>query len=419
MRYSLIAVLAAVLFFPPGCSDDDSTTAPSKQTVATPQLDPAGGSYDAIQYVKMDCSTTGASVYYTGDGSDPDETSTLCPPGDSVEVAVTTTLKARAYKDGMNPSDIAEATFTIDFPNVATPYFDPDPGLYNGPVNVAIMCATAFPRIFYTTDGSEPDTNSTEFIFQTVIPVATTTTIRARAYKEGMDPSPVISGEFAIIDGLVAYYPFEGSAGDVSGNNHNGTVHGATLVADRFGTAEAAFDFDGTDDYIEIPHEASFDFTEFTISFWTHYSTLPTVPDPSTSGYYCAVSKAGVNLGNYTVRLTKSGGASYCTLSYAHGTSTGNWNTGCWENIYRDQYYHIVVTVSDEARIYYNGVHHCTSSSMPPPIQTNGNVLIGKYDSASYPWHFNGIIDDVRFYNRALSASEIEDLHQAESQQGG
>jgi len=584
VKYCLALALAAFLLFSMGCSDDDSTTGPGTQTVSTPEFDPPGGSYNTIQHVKITCSTSDASVYYTTDGADPDESSTLCAAGDSIEVGSTLTLKARAYKDGMDCSDIAEATYTIDFDNVATPTFDPpgasystvqhvkincatqdasiyytldgtdpdesstlfsegdsikvdssvaikakayksgmDPsgiatatytidlldvatpyfepaeGLYNSPQDVIIHCATMDARIFYTTDGSDPDTNSTEFIFQTVIPVETTTTIRARAYKEGMDPSAIaqaiytidlpdvatptvnpptgaygssitvlmdcstsgadiyytldgtvpdtgdllypgsavtvnstcelqarafksgmdpsgtVTRNYAIIPDMVAYYPFNGNAIDVSGNAHNGTVYGATSTTDRFGDSDAAFDFDGTDDYIELSDEAAFDFTEYTISFWTRITTLPTVPGPTTPGYYCAVSKAGVNLGNYTIRLYKYGGASYCNLSVAHGTNMGNWNTLCNENIYLDTYYHIVVTLSDEVRCYYNGVLYSTSSSMPDPIQTDGNVFIGKFDSATDPFYFNGIIDDVRFYSRALTAQEIEDLYQVEN----
>jgi hypothetical protein len=415
MKCSIVLFLATVLLFSFGCSDDDSTTKPETQAVSTPVFDPPGGGYSSIQHVKVTCSTADASVYYTADGTDPDESSTLCAAGDSIEVGITTTIRARAYKNGMDPSAVAEATFIIDLPDVATPYFEPEAGIYNAPLDVIIHCATADARIFYTTDGSDPDVNSTEFIFQTVIPVAATTTIRARAYKDGMDPSGMAVAVYTLIPGLVAYYPFDGNADDESGNNHHGTVYGAASVTDRFGNPDAAYQFDGTADYIELSNESAFDFTEFTISFWTRITTLPVVPGPSTPGYYCVVSKAGVNLGNYTIRLFKTGGASYCYLGYAHGTSGGNWNTSCYEEIYLNRYYHIVVTMSDEIRCYYDGVLLSTSSSMPEAIHTDGNVMIGKYDSLTEPYYFNGIIDDVRFYNRSLSASEIEDLFQAEN----
>ena len=52
--------------------------------------------------------------------------------------------------------------------------------------------------------------------------------------------------------GLVAYYPFDGNASDMSGNGYDGTVDGATLGADRQGTASMAYNFDGVDDRIKI-----------------------------------------------------------------------------------------------------------------------------------------------------------------------
>ena len=50
--------------------------------------------------------------------------------------------------------------------------------------------------------------------------------------------------------GLVAWYPFDGNASDMSGNGNHGTVNGATLGTDRHGVAGKAYSFDGVDDYI-------------------------------------------------------------------------------------------------------------------------------------------------------------------------
>ena len=67
-----------------------------------------------------------------------------------------------------------------------------------------------------------------------------------------------------LTEGLVAYYPFNGSANDESGNRHDGIVNGATLVADRFGVVDSAYHFDGTLSYVTAPvHNGVFsnDFT--------------------------------------------------------------------------------------------------------------------------------------------------------------
>ena len=59
--------------------------------------------------------------------------------------------------------------------------------------------------------------------------------------------------EFVVFDltrGLVAWYPFDGNASDMSGNGHHGTVHGASLGTDRHGVANRAYSFDGVNDWI-------------------------------------------------------------------------------------------------------------------------------------------------------------------------
>ena len=70
-------------------------------------------------------------------------------------------------------------------------------------------------------------------------------------------------------NGLVAYYPFCGNADDKSGNNHHGTVNGATLTTDRFGNINRAYSFDGQNDFIEVTNVTNLDLynTNYTRSF--------------------------------------------------------------------------------------------------------------------------------------------------------
>lgn len=83
-------------------------------TVVTPAITPASGDYFAQISVGMTTSTDGASIYYTTDGTDPDETDDLFTA--AFDVSTTTTVKARAYKSGMTESSIAENVYT--FPTV-------------------------------------------------------------------------------------------------------------------------------------------------------------------------------------------------------------------------------------------------------------------------------------------------------------
>lgn len=72
-----------------------------------------------------------------------------------------------------------------------------------------------------------------------------------------------------LTDGLLAYYPFNGSALDASGHGNDGTVSHAALVNDRFGASNSAYEFNGVDSFISIPHKPSLNLIQdFTVSVW-------------------------------------------------------------------------------------------------------------------------------------------------------
>src|ERR1044072_6166803 len=92
---------------------------------------------------------------------------------------------------------------------------------------------------------------------------------------------PIIIPNIVSAQGLVGYWPFTGSANDASGNGNNGTVYNATLTYDRFGVANRAYNFNGTNAYIQAAHSSLYDFdgsTDFTISAWVKFCTKqPTI----------------------------------------------------------------------------------------------------------------------------------------------
>jgi hypothetical protein len=80
-------------------------------TCATPVIDPAGGYKYASFDATLTCETSGSTIYYTLDGTDPSDTSTEYTA--PISITGTTILKARAYADGYDPSVIASATYTF------------------------------------------------------------------------------------------------------------------------------------------------------------------------------------------------------------------------------------------------------------------------------------------------------------------
>jgi hypothetical protein len=409
-HFALVLILACVLA---ACSSDDPAPTQVPETVASPTFDPPAGDYTAVQAVTIDCPTSAAEIYYTLDGTDPDETSNLYTAPSTIDVAVSTTIKARAYKTGMTASAITTGDFAIDFPDVAEPVITPAAGVFSNGQQVDITCSSVGATIYYTLDGSDPTEASSPYTLP--FQVNSTTAVKARAYAADMDPSPIAEELLVILGGLVAYYPFNGDAQDASGNGHTGTVFGAVGAEDRRGSGNGALQFDGVDDYVELSDEASFDFTEFTITAWVRFDVLPVNPGPGLPGFYTLVNK-GASVGNYAFRLIHRGGASYCNLNYAHRTAVGSWSSGSSPtDIDHSTWYHVAVAVAGEVSFYVDGTLDFTSTGMSAMVLDNDNVLIGKRYHPTDEHFLNGFLDDVRFYDRALSETEIRMLFEAEN----
>jgi chitinase len=169
------------------------------ETVTTPVFSPEGGTYSSAQNVTISCATAGAAVRYTTDGSEP--TSSSNEYTGAIKVSSSTTIKAKAFKSGMNDSATASAAYTINngTSQVATPTFSPAGGTYKSAQKVTISCTTAGTTIRYTTDGSEP--NSTSTMYNGQINISSDTIIKAKAFKAGMNDSATASAAFTILSG--------------------------------------------------------------------------------------------------------------------------------------------------------------------------------------------------------------------------
>lgn len=200
--------------------------APAEQ-VSAPTFNPSGGTYYSAQLVSLMCSTPEAQIRYTLDGSDPTLGSPLYSTPLIIQENSVTTIKARAYKNTWVPSLISSETYTIHG-TVADPIFDPSGGTYSQPIEVLIMCDTPGAIIYYTTDGSEP--NQTSLQFDTLVPVSTSCTLKAKAYKQGWASSQTSSANYTIT-GRVATPEFSPPGGAYSSPQYV-TISCATPGAD-------------------------------------------------------------------------------------------------------------------------------------------------------------------------------------------
>jgi hypothetical protein len=385
--------------------------------VAAPSFDPVPGGYSSDQTVTISCATAEAAIYYTLDNSDPTQASTLYTT--SFLVSTPTQVKARAYKTAMDPSPITSGWFVIDYPNVAIPVADLAGGIFVSGVTVSVTCATPGATLHYTTNGATP--TESDPVWTTSLTFNTTTTLKVRGFAPAMDPSGVLTQTYAIIPDLVAHYPFSGNADDASGNGHHGTVSGGvTLVNDRLGQASSAYEFDGVDGKITLADESAFDLSQFTLSFRFKIVELPLSEGIYDPGEWYFLSK-GTALGNFRVSVQHYGGASYGLITYEHSDSGGYFDTYDFSSstlVNRNPWYHVVVTVGTQCKIYINGsLVQTTDIPNAPPLTNNSAVLIGTVPDPDIVTgtktsdFFKGVMDEVRFYSRVLSATEVSLLY--------
>jgi gliding motility-associated-like protein len=230
--------------------------------------------------------------------------------------------------------------------------------------------------------------------------------------------------------GLVASYPFTGNANDVSGNGNNGTRQGVlpVLVPDRFGNANSAYQFGGCGNagWILVPNSNSLKFnSRFSISYWFKQCTffgMDGYGSCVSTGQNVIYGKAGDGFaaapGIYAATNTTAG--SVMNLQFnnklAYGSAAGssqfttNATFPCFKNC---EWVHVVQLVdSNIAKTYINASLIATSTINGPANFTVANTMplyIGKMDGSWYP--FNGVIDDMNIYNRALTPQEILGLH--------
>ncbi|GAB1468262.1 hypothetical protein MASR2M64_09750 [Candidatus Cloacimonadota bacterium] len=160
-------------------------------TVARPSISPSGGIFNAPRTATISCTTSGALIRYTVDGSDPIATSTLYSA--PIQINSSTTLKCRAFLEGKPPSAVTTAVFTMQ---LLKPIFSPPGGHYAIGQTVNITSPVSGAQIRFTTDGTEPTEASD--LYSNPLNVAGNMVIKAIAFKSGWQPSFMESSYYII-----------------------------------------------------------------------------------------------------------------------------------------------------------------------------------------------------------------------------
>ncbi len=198
---------------------------------------------------------------------------------------------------------------------------------------------------------------------------------------------------------LIAKYLFYGNALDESGNNYNGTIYGATLTTDRFGKSNSAFLLNGTDNYISTNVTGASGITN-AVSLCAWYKT---------SNKKSFQPIIVLRNGTYDVAglYASTWGDGMPSFDYSYGVGYFR-NVFANDKMYANDNWHFVVGTFDgkTSKIFVDGVLKQESNENILKSYT-GSFLIGK-DNGIF---FEGKIDDIRIYSRALSESDVKELY--------
>lgn len=215
-----------------------------------------------------------------------------------------------------------------------------------------------------------------------------------------------------ITDGLVAYYPFNGNANDESGNGNNGTAFGAVLAEDRNNTPNSAFQFDGTDDFIECGDGLNEVSVPFTLAAWI-YNDNPNV----WHGIFSSDDNPDAITGNYQGFWAELTTGNQLFISFGDGSGpfiSDRRSKATITPLPLNEWVHVAMVVNGptDMQLFVNGleVEGAYSGTGGTMNHNTYPIRIGLRSRHGPRW-FSGGIDDVFVYDRNLSAPEITLLY--------
>lgn len=213
-------------------------------------------------------------------------------------------------------------------------------------------------------------------------------------------------GVFAQVptNGLVAWYPFNGNANDSSGNGLHGTVENALLTADRFGNPNSAYAFDGITTSIRVEDDSLLDFsTSMSLCAWFQ-------SNDSINGDQTILGKGRMTNGGlydivFNIPSTPTAiGFGFVTPPTVKVAFTDN-------SSYNTNWHFVVGTYDGQAlKLYMDGILKDSVAAVVSLQNYDQPLFIGRELESNPQRFFNGLIDDVYLYDRALTRTEISQL---------
>jgi len=215
---------------------------------------------------------------------------------------------------------------------------------------------------------------------------------------------------------LLGHWSFDDGSGtraeDFSPNGTNaGTLVGSPAWVD--GRMNKAISFDGTDDYVDVGSSSSLNTTaDYTISMWVYnaagsdlYPTLLNRAAQVTNNGFFWIYTNGTNEADLNFQYAD--GTNFITNTFSGALGTNTWQ-------------HVMFTfdnTSKSLKLYINGNQFSTTRTLTGSLSVDdGTLYLGTYTGTATNYSFQGRLDDVRIYARALTSGEATDLYQSSAQ---
>jgi len=392
-------------------------------TATTPEISPTGGLISSSGTVTIFTGTLGATINYTMDGTTPTASSPVYTG--PFPLTSSATVQAIASAPGLNSSSLASATFIVDGTPPSVSITSPT----NGQTISGQVTLTANPSdnngvssVTFLIDGASVGTVTSppySLAFEATSLTNASHQITAIASdvvgNQGISLPVTINVEnisSGPVTGLVGYWSFDSpfvsgnTLFDQSGNNNNATTFFTSAVAGEIGQA---MQFNGASSYVQVPSASDvqeiYDLLgDLSLSLWVQ--TTNSIRDEALISKFDA---GGTGYG-YLLRTTPAGTAELLlgNLNVVSGnnvaTDVTKINDGNWHHIA------VVIKLGVSVTFYVDGALSSSFSVDSAANSANSDLQFGLNPYAPYGTYFTGSMDEVRIYDRALSAGDVASL---------
>jgi hypothetical protein len=240
--------------------------------------------------------------------------------------------------------------------------------------------------------------------------------------KKQIITDTVIDSVYDLTNGLVAYYNFNGgSLHDSSGYHNDISFNNATMTADRFGNPNNAYLFNGISSYMTVANNASLNPANITLMAIVKLNGFYT---GSCHGNQIIMKgQRDQDMGVYSMRIIDAAIGCAVPLDTTTEAPLAFYGDGGIYDVVREpqpihtnQWLTIIYTYDGfQAKLFVNGQLQSMTTSTALFTINSEDVFIGAAEYPSFPFWFNGVIDEIRIYNQAVSLPIISRLSKLKS----